>query len=341
MSFDDIQLIKGPQIATLLEGRETDIIDVIGEAYRLHAKGLSNLPHSAFLQFPDDEVNRIIALPAYLGGSNPVAGIKWISSFPGNHLQSFARASAVIILNSMITGRPKTILEGSIISAKRTAASGALAARLVLPSHKGSTVGVIGCGVINLETVRFLSADRPSIQEVMLYDLNEQQQRSFAQKLSVLPSSTRISFAASAADIFECCDLVTVATTEIKPHLNTAIRIRPGSMILHISLRDFEPDVILSCDNIVDDIEHVCRHRTSVQLAAELQGSRNFIKATIGSLLNAENSFHWQPEKSVIFSPFGLGILDLALATFVGDLAEHKGVGLDVAGFFPPASVSG
>src|SRR5262249_33105262 len=147
-------VLTGADVRSLLAGQESQLIALVRRAYESHYCGETSLPQSAFLRFPNDQSNRIIALPAYLAGESGGAGIKWVSSFPRNIDQGLDRASAIVILNSMTTGRPTVIMEGSIISAKRTAASAALAACAL---HRASTiesVGVIGCGLINFEIQR-------------------------------------------------------------------------------------------------------------------------------------------------------------------------------------------
>lgn len=319
----------------LLQGQETAILNAVRRSYEIHRTGRSFVPHSTFLSFPNGPSNRVIALPAYLGGEFETAGIKWISSFTGNLNLGIERASAVVILNSMLTGRPEVILEGSLISAKRTAAGAALAAVSLHPNPEEKTVGLIGCGSINFEITRFLQTVFPHLSQLVLHDLNRSRAQQFAETCTAELGFTSIEIATDAREAFERCGLVSLATTASEPHITSLPETALPRTILHISLRDLSPEVILGSDNVVDDVDHVCRARTSLDLAAQLAGNRGFIRCSLADVLTGEATPRDDDRSTTIFSPFGLGILDLAVSKLVCELAHARKTGTIVPSFLP------
>lgn len=321
-------------VRALLGGAEREILDLVRETYRRHEEGRTTVPFSTFLRFPDSERNRIIGLPAYVGGAEPTAGMKWISSFPGNLALGLERASAAILVNSMRTGRPEALVEGSVISAKRTAASAALAADLLTSAAPPRGVTLFGCGVINREILRFLRVALPSLTSATLYDTDPDRAAEFARRCPEVAPGVGVSVAREAAEALAAQPLVSLATTAVHPHLDLA-ECGPGSTVLHVSLRDVYPEAVLRTTNVVDDVDHVLRERTSLHLAEQLTGGRDFVSATIGQLIVGSAPVPRQPDRPVVFSPFGLGALDIALADHVLRAARRLGAGVSVPGFLP------
>ena len=332
-------MLSSSEINSILSGKERDIIEITQRAYLAHADGLSNLPHSTFLHFPEAEKNRIIALPAYLGDGFNIAGIKWISSFPENIHRGIERASAVIILNSLESGRPEVILEGSFISAKRTAASAALAAQH-LSKPQTAELGLIGCGVINSEILRFIAVLRPHLDKVFLFDLDPARSEESANRYRGQFPTIRFEIAKEIETICTKCRLISFATTVVTPYLLHKSVFDPETVILHISLRDLGAEIILSSNNIVDDIDHVCRAQTSIHLAEQQVQHREFITGTIAQVISGRIKHRSNKEQTTIFSPFGLGVLDLAVADYVYRHAYESSIGTEIREFFPRPSKS-
>jgi 2,3-diaminopropionate biosynthesis protein SbnB len=333
-------IIRHAEVREILDEREREIADLVATAYRLHDAGRSAVPHSTFLRFPDRPRDRIIALPAYLGGEMCVAGVKWVASFPENIDAGLARASATIVLNSLRTGYPEAFIEASLISAKRTAASAALAASVLTGPQAGEPfgpgVGLIGCGVINAEVLRFLAAMLPALSTATIFDTDAARVAEFAQRCAETVPKVGLTVADSADEVLSAHSVTAIATTAARPHLDLAA-CRPGSTVLHISLRDLTASSILISQNVVDDPDHVCREQTSLHLAEELSGDRAFITASIGGILRDPASFRRDPAGIVVFSPFGLGILDIALARFVLTEAVRARLGVHIDDFLPQA----
>lgn len=336
MDGRDILALSADVVEALLEGREQETLASIAEAYKSHGRGDSSLPHSLFLRFPSDERSRIIALPAYLGDGFGVAGMKWVSSFPANLEKGLNRASAVIILNSARTGQTEVIMEGSLVSAKRTAASAALAARhLVARGETPESVGVVGCGPINFEVVRFLLAVWPALRRVRVFDVDGARAEQFRSKCERLGGGLEVEVAPELKTVLRASPVTSLATTAATPHIPDLADCAPGSVILHVSLRDLAPEAILACDNVVDDIDHVCRAQTSIHLAEQLTGGREFIRCTLADILDGRAPEKKDADAVTVFSPFGLGVLDLAVAQLVSVLASERGCGTRLENFLP------
>lgn len=334
VSRDDLMVLTGPDVRRLLQGRQREVMAAVGAAYIEHFKGHSWLPHSVFVRFPNKEKERIIALPGYLGGASPTAGVKWISSFPGNLEHGMSRASAVLVLNSLDTGRAQVVLEGSLVSAARTAASAALAADKLHAPGAIDALGVIGCGLINREIVTFIAALGRPIGRVVLFDIQPGRAEAFKQAVAAVLPGVPSLVAASVNDVMAQASVLSLATTAVVPTIQDLSICPRGSTVLHISLRDIVADAIAAADNIVDDVDHALRAQTSLHLAEQKLGHRKFVRATLAEILLGEQPARADANRPVVFSPFGLGVLDLAVASLVLAEADKASVGQRVSGFF-------
>ena len=317
-------VISGLQVHEALQGREKDVVDLVEATYELHAAGDSNNPPSYFLRFPQQASRRIIALPASLGGDRPVSGLKWISSFPENVASGIPRASAVLILNDHDTGYPFACLESSIISATRTAASAALAAdRLTRERPRPLRVGFFGVGLIARYVHTFLSATGWSFESVGVHDLSADSAAGFRCYLEQSGATGTVTVYDDPEELVRYSDLVVFATIAGTPHVSDPSWFDHNPTVLHLSLRDLSPEVILASTNVVDDVEHCLKADTSPHLAEQLTGSRDFLLGTLADVTSGRVTL--PPDRPVVFSPFGLGVLDLAVGQFVYDQTASAG----------------
>jgi ornithine cyclodeaminase len=334
LTSNDLLVIGATEIATALMGREQCVLDTVRQAYETHARGDSSLPHSSFLRFPDSDSDRIICLPAYLGGDYELAGVKWIASVPANVAKGIERASAVMVLNERDTGRPFAVIEGSIISKQRTAASAALASR-ILAAGKPDVIGFVGCGPINLEVARFLAVVWPQTARIMTFDLEPSRAAAFGRAFHDLHPNVECSVAPTLEALLSECQITSFGTTAIRPYVQDLESCPPAATILHVSLRDLSVRSILSNHNIVDDLDHVNRAATSIHLASQQEGHTRFVHSSLGDLLTGTRQLPERDGRKMVFSPFGLGILDLAVANIaLGQLAAG-GFGTRVRSFLP------
>src|SRR5207249_5001552 len=248
----ELSIINGKTVFDVVRANRGECIRILREAYLADADGQSVNPDSFFLRFPEKPDCRIIALPAYVGNGFGVAGLKWIASYPANVQRGFPRASAVLILNNYETGYPFAILESSIISAARTAASAALAAFwLGGQSRRAHSLGIVGTGFIARYIYDFLVDTGWEIEEVRLYDKSPLESEKF-RKMACRPEHHRsVTVVPDVAQLLRASDLIVFTTVASAPHIADAALFEHNPVALHISLRDLAPEILLKSQNVV------------------------------------------------------------------------------------------
>jgi N-[(2S)-2-amino-2-carboxyethyl]-L-glutamate dehydrogenase len=306
-------VVTGSTVRSVIDAHRNQVFEAVESAYRLHASGDSVNPDSYFLRYPDKPSARIIALPAHLGGAVQRSGIKWISSFPQNTAANLARASAVLIVNDATTGYPLACIEASLISATRTAASAALAAERISREPFGGTLCIVGTGVIARTTVEWLLFRNWKFSKISLYDVARKEAEHFSKWLRD-QHNLQADIQPRLEDALCDASLIIFTTTTLEPYLADEKLFKHAPTVIHLSLRDICVNIILASQNVVDDVDHCLKAGTSLHLAEMTTGSRDFVSGTLVDVLEKKVKLD---DRTRIFSPFGLGVLDLAVGDFV------------------------
>ncbi|MHC4714035.1 MAG: ornithine cyclodeaminase family protein [Planctomycetota bacterium] len=143
-----------------------EIIDALERMFREKGEGRAEMPPKPGIHTRPDAF--IHAMPAYIPGLES-AGLKWVSGYPENPKRGLPYISGLIVLNDPDTGLPISVTDCTWITAKRTGAATAVAAKY-LARPESSSVGIIACGVqgrSNLEALSCLF----KIERVAAYDI--------------------------------------------------------------------------------------------------------------------------------------------------------------------------
>lgn len=144
----------------------SEIIDGLDRMFVEKGEGKVEMPPKPGIHTQPDAF--IHAMPAYIP-SLESAGMKWVSGYPENQAKGLPYISGLLILNDPETGIPTCVMDCTWITAMRTGAATAVAAKY-LARKDSSTVGIVACGVQGRGNLEALSCVF-DIQEVRAYDL--------------------------------------------------------------------------------------------------------------------------------------------------------------------------
>jgi ornithine cyclodeaminase/alanine dehydrogenase len=142
------------------------IIDLVEQAFQEKGNGNVEMPPKPGIHTQPDAF--IHAMPAFIPAMKS-AGIKWVSGYPENQAKGLPYISGLLILNDVDTGLPYAIMDCVWITAYRTAAATAIAAKY-LADPSSTTAGILACGVQGRTNLEALNALFP-LKKVWAYDI--------------------------------------------------------------------------------------------------------------------------------------------------------------------------
>jgi len=155
-----------------------DIIAAVEDMFREKAAGRTEMPPKIGIHTRPDAF--IHAMPAYLPKTGS-AGLKWVSGYPENRGRGLPYISGLIVWNDAETGLTQAVMDATWITAKRTGAATAVAAKY-LARKDSEVVGILACGVQGFSNVEALAGLFP-LKRVKAFDLIPDAAAAYADKV--------------------------------------------------------------------------------------------------------------------------------------------------------------
>lgn len=208
--------------------------------------GPNNDSHGAMVTFPESSPfpnmpkptadRRMMAMPAYLGGSFCTAGVKWYGSNIANREKGLPRSILMFTLTDPDTGAPLAHMSANLLSAYRTGAIPGVGARH-LARKDSKVIGLLGPGVMGKTTVAAFMAVCPQVDTIKLKGRGERSLNEFIRWVNeVYPQITTVTVVDSLEEVVRGSDLVTYCSSgEVgNPDIYPIVRrewVKPGAFL--------------------------------------------------------------------------------------------------------------
>ncbi|MGA2756923.1 MAG: ornithine cyclodeaminase family protein, partial [Solirubrobacteraceae bacterium] len=268
------------------------------------------------------------------GGRHPVYSLKAVCVFPGNPALGLDAHQGTVTLFDGETGLPSAILNGSAVTAIRTAAVTALATRL-LARADATTLAILGSGVQAQAHLRSLMLVR-AFTRVAIHSPNAEHAASLvAVAAAEFGDGVHFEACESAREALEGAEVVVTATNSRTPVLERDW-LADGAHVNAIgasipSARELDVATVAAAELFVDSRESAANEAGEYRLALE-EGAigPDHIRAELGEVAIGAHPGRSGPDAITVFRSLGLAVEDLAAAELAVASARRAGAGTEV-----------
>ena len=298
-----------------------EIIEALDEAFK--EKGLGNVempPKPGIHTQPDAFIH---AMPAYIPSLGS-AGIKWVSGYPENYKRNLPYITGLLILNDPETGVPLSVMDCIWITAMRTGAATAIAAKY-MANMESTTVGILGCGVQGRNNLRALQIMMPQLREVKAYDISGDAAKKYAEQMQK-QTELNIRIVGSPEEAVRNSDIIVTAGPILK-NPDPAIEgdwLKPGVFASPVDFDSYwKKSAFDNCHKFVTDDKDQCLYYKSLGYFQHIPE----IYADLGEIAAGIKPGREKKEEKIICANLGLAMDDMATAIKIYNKAVENNIG--------------
>jgi ornithine cyclodeaminase/alanine dehydrogenase len=265
----------------------------------------------------------IHAMPAFLRHTG-VAGIKWVSGFPNNPARGLPYISGLLILNDTKNGFPICVMDCSWITAVRTGAATAVAAKRLA---RGDSVvaGILGCGTQGRSNLEALAVVLEDLEEARAYDVSRRNLENYAEEMSS-KLGLRVVPVDSPAKAVEDCDVV-VSSGPILKDPTPSIKaswVKRGCFACPLDFDSYwTAEAMFTMDKFcTDDLEQLRYYRKQGYFA-----KIPAVYAELSELVSGQKAGRTKAEERIMAMHLGSAVSDVAVGKMVYARARRKNRG--------------
>lgn len=297
-----------------------DAIEAVEGGIRVLGQGEAIQPPKIYMEI-EKYHGFIKPMIAYVGGSLNVSATKNFTFFPENRKRGKPTVSAIIILNDPQTGAPLAIMDGTWITALRTAAATAVAAKY-LAKQNSEVVGIFGAGVQGRSHLMCLN-EIFKLKSVRIVDISKEYQIQFAEEMSK-NLGLDITPVDSNEQAVRGADVVVTVTTGNEVLVKKEW-VEPGMLIAKVgSYQEVDFSIPAMVDKLVVDWwEYMYR----VKEITNTNTKREDVYAELAEVVAGKKKGRENDREKILFISIGMGVEDAGAALHTYKRAKELGIG--------------
>jgi ornithine cyclodeaminase/alanine dehydrogenase len=269
----------------------------------------------------------IHAMPAYIPDMG-AAGMKWVSGYPSNQAKGLPYITGLMVLNDPDTGLPLAVMDCVWITAMRTGAATALAARYLARSDS-RILGILGCGVQGESNLEALMVVQKELSTVVAYDVLPAKTDGFLDKMRA--KFPRIDFikAGRPVEAVADSDIIVTAGPILKHPTPTIERdwFKEGAFASPVDFDSYwKPEAMHTSDKFcTDDIPQLLYYKKNGYFQ-----DIPALYADLGEIACGMKPGRENPRERIISANLGIALEDMATGIWIYHAALQAGIGLEL-----------